>query len=758
MKNLLTLLSLVLFSFFATAQTQDCQSQRYQEQIFSTVKVTKDIKYGEANVWSDPAGWFPEDMLLDFYEPAVTEEYLDKRPLVVMMFGGGFVVGNKGDADVSTWCDSLARLGYACASINYRLDNAANMAVSSAATVRAAYRAIQDARAAIRYLIADPDGYGFFVDTDHIYTGGESAGAITAIHTAYLEEIERPGETYGDALTIDLGCLDCSGNDIDVDFSVAGIIDLWGGTLSLDMIDQHENVPMLIIHGTEDDIVLFDTGKPFLNFYPTFPVLFGALPMHTHMDNIGIYNEFYPYEGEGHVFYGIPAGIVTFPNELWDPVWNQGKNFLYTTLQFDTEMPSGNTEICQGETITYTVPLTAGSFYCWEVDNGTIVSTDNNEITVSWDAVGTGELRVTEETCIDVVGTTRVVPITIHANPDAAFTFVDNNLDYAFNGSVGTVNTWDFGDGNTGTGAAPIHSYAAEGDYTVSLTVADENGCSSTSTQVVAVRTCYPPTGFAANFVGLPTGVGIKITWTHANNNQKYQVRYRIKGTTSWSVIGATPGNDFKSIANLEDDNIYQYQVRTFCGVDIGWSTWSGTHEFFFESCDFPENITITELANGSTRIAWDANLDASKYQVRYRNTASSTWTTVGTFNTYKVLAGLTPGDNYFFRVRSLCQAYGPYSLNILYSKPPAGARLSPETGFNPTFYPNPATNAVFVEWNETSTISVDIQDVAGRSLIQHEMNDGQGKMDISKLNPGVYFISISNQNGKTSTDKLIVR
>ena len=35
---------------------------------------------------------------------------------------------------------------------------------------------------------------------------------------------------------------------------------------------------------------------------------------------------------------------------------------------------------------------------------------------------------------------------------------------------------WDFGDGNTGTGDTPSHSYTADGTYTVSLMVTDNNG------------------------------------------------------------------------------------------------------------------------------------------------------------------------------------------------------------------------------------------------------------------------------------------
>jgi PKD repeat protein len=47
--------------------------------------------------------------------------------------------------------------------------------------------------------------------------------------------------------------------------------------------------------------------------------------------------------------------------------------------------------------------------------------------------------------------------------------------------------SWDFGDGNTGTGAAPSHTYTSAGDYTVSLTVDDGNGGSDTATTTASI-------------------------------------------------------------------------------------------------------------------------------------------------------------------------------------------------------------------------------------------------------------------------------
>ncbi len=48
---------------------------------------------------------------------------------------------------------------------------------------------------------------------------------------------------------------------------------------------------------------------------------------------------------------------------------------------------------------------------------------------------------------------------------------------------------WDFGDGATATGCCPTHRYAADGDYTVQLTVTTVDGRTASTSQVVQVRT-----------------------------------------------------------------------------------------------------------------------------------------------------------------------------------------------------------------------------------------------------------------------------
>ncbi|WP_336023213.1 PKD domain-containing protein [Halobellus salinisoli] len=64
-------------------------------------------------------------------------------------------------------------------------------------------------------------------------------------------------------------------------------------------------------------------------------------------------------------------------------------------------------------------------------------------------------------------------------------------------GSIASY-AWDFGDGETDSGESPTHEYDSAGDYTVELTVTDDDGATDTTTQTVSVSA--PPQPDPASF------------------------------------------------------------------------------------------------------------------------------------------------------------------------------------------------------------------------------------------------------------------
>lgn len=100
-----------------TVNGQICDTNRYHKAIFSDVQVHKDVKYGEAQVWNFPFN--NTDLFMDIYEPI--GDTIGKRPLMIWVHPGGFLLGNKEAEDMVALCDSFAKRGYVTASISYRL-------------------------------------------------------------------------------------------------------------------------------------------------------------------------------------------------------------------------------------------------------------------------------------------------------------------------------------------------------------------------------------------------------------------------------------------------------------------------------------------------------------------------------------------------------------------------------------------------------------------------------------------------------------
>ncbi|MFM7662685.1 MAG: carboxylesterase family protein, partial [Bacteroidota bacterium] len=154
-----------------------CATGRYATDVFANYTTTSDIVYGQNTSWNGAS----TTLKLDIYQPTGDTE--TNRPLIIWVHGGSFIAGSKTDGDMVAFSQKFTKKGYVCASIDYRLGF---FPFDSANAVKAVVRAVQDLRAAVRFFYKDKQTTDTYkIDTNNIYVGGSSAGAITSLHLAY---------------------------------------------------------------------------------------------------------------------------------------------------------------------------------------------------------------------------------------------------------------------------------------------------------------------------------------------------------------------------------------------------------------------------------------------------------------------------------------------------------------------------------------------------------------------------------------------
>jgi acetyl esterase/lipase len=404
-----TLFTVILVLSYLIQGFSQCQPQRYIDPIFSTVNRIEDVTYASA----DPYGLLNnQDLLFDFYEPL--GDTLAKRPLIIYMYGGAFLIGDKRQPPIPEYCEYFAKRGYVVAAIQYRIGF---NTLDGNSAMRAVFRAVQDFRAACRYFAHFQQTYR--IDLDNIFATGSSAGCVTALHSVYMQESERPAATYGILLEPqDLGCGNCSGNNYynNQYVPVKAVVNNWGAIGDLAWMNLPDSVPVLSIHGTNDGIVPYNVGQPFS--LPIWPNLTGSNMIHPHLQSLGIYSELVPLWGAGH------EPELLNPDYL-DTMYLATVPFLYKNIQPKISAINGPNPVYTNQLRTYSVAANWGSDYCWTIQGGTIINDNGASVDVIWNSAGQHSIEVTERNYIKAVSLPFSRIITVYNNPNTGLTSSD---------------------------------------------------------------------------------------------------------------------------------------------------------------------------------------------------------------------------------------------------------------------------------------------------------------------------------------------
>lgn len=257
----------------------------------------------------------------------------EKRPLVVLVHGGGFIGGNF--SSFFNDAEDLARLGFVAASVQYRLCERVDCLLAGGLSfpcnvswgnslMPSAYVAAVDVADAIRWLQDHAGDY--HIDPDRVVVGGHSAGGWTSIHMAFMDmdevtEICPSCGVWPDYLA----------GSLQTPEGIRAVINMSGAILDTSWIDPEEaGIDLMTIHGTHDGVVYYGTGPvyPCCNTYAV-PVE-GACPITARHRTAG---------GNTYLLTGQDYGHDVFEAGWWEQnelqiLWFLGKS-LFSDALFD---------------------------------------------------------------------------------------------------------------------------------------------------------------------------------------------------------------------------------------------------------------------------------------------------------------------------------------------------------------------------------------------------------------------------------------
>jgi len=386
-------------------------------------------------------------------------------------------------------------------------------------------------------------------------------------------------------------------------------------------------------------------------------------------------------------------------------------------------------------------------------------------------------------------------------------TFAFNNMTQLAYGEYG--NTWDFGDGNNTKSKNPVHKYSKDGSYSVKLLVETEFGCIDSAITTI-FATPSPEADFTAyqTCVNNPTNLvstgnvlisqSPSYSWTMSNgssaNGENIQQVFTSRGRVSVALkVQYANGcsNTISKWIDIDEKPIANFDAETVCNGNatnfINLSRFeNGSLNTFWNFGDGNTSTSLNPAHIFNTPQTYNVTLIASTGSSCNDTLSKSVTvneTPVCDFD-YEIdwVNGYTPGNrsikftpantnysNYqwFFTKSENSSAVNPthtflydgnYTVRLIASTNEGCNCESSKnitittTGINLVekgtikVYPNPASD-IFTLENLENEVKYEIINMDGKKLLEGNAMKGINKINISKLNTGVYYVKVSNSD-----------
>ncbi len=306
MKQKLYLAALSCMALFSSAQSfAQCPDGRYNTQLFSAIT-------SDTATYSSVYG-----LKMNIYQPV--GDTLAARPLIILAHGGSFVGGSKDDdSTVVKLCRNFAKRGYVTASIDYRLGNLVSMVSDSVYATNQVVKAISDGKAAMRFFVQDAATTNTYkIDTNNVFIGGNSAGAVLYMHVGYIDSIAECNASIAGAMAANGGFDGNSGN-AGYSYKSKAVINL-AGALNTSAFVGYSDKPSVNAQGDADIVVPYNCAHPNLGV-PAPVTLCGLGALEPAYVAKNVYHMSYVFHGDSHVpwasnsakFYTVDSLVTSF--------------------------------------------------------------------------------------------------------------------------------------------------------------------------------------------------------------------------------------------------------------------------------------------------------------------------------------------------------------------------------------------------------------------------------------------------------------
>ena len=305
MKSKLLLVMLTLMTCMLT-QRSSAQT-RYADSIFAAYTL-------------DSVTYSTYGMKMDIYQPA--GDVSTSRPLVVLAHGGSFVAGDRSnDNTITQLCSDLAHKGYVTVSIDYRLASNPGNLLNGDSAAKEVFEAVGDGKAAVRFFYKDASTTNTYkIDTNNIFIGGNSAGAVLFMHYAYLDDPSKLAVNPSfPSISDTLGGLEGRSGNPGYSSKIKGVINLAGG-LNVASWLSYCGKPVVSAQGSLDSVVPYVCGYPFVYGFNVPLQLCGLGSLQQLITGNTPYSASIVFPGDGHVpwasnaakFYRVDTLVTSF--------------------------------------------------------------------------------------------------------------------------------------------------------------------------------------------------------------------------------------------------------------------------------------------------------------------------------------------------------------------------------------------------------------------------------------------------------------